>query len=166
MSRIPAPQFPTQPLELFDLRELGQHPSSGNDPSLLGAPEPSPETSAALTAWFVSAAFATWYEAYPRKRCKQDARNAYRAALRKGYSPAQLDAATRALIAEGREKTYVPYPATFLRRHLEDYLGLGSEEATATAREQTASPLAPICPTHGPDARCLWQVGAGWIHQR
>lgn len=110
--------------------------------------------------------FDAWYAAYPRKRCRQDARNAYRAALRKGYTPAQLERATKALAAEGREKTYVPYPATFLRRHLEDYL-VDADAFVASAPVSAADfKRTPICPTHGAGSACLWQVGAGWICER
>lgn len=66
--------------------------------------------------------FDAWYEGYPRKKARQDARTAYRAALRAGRAYDELNRARDRLTAEAREPQFNPYPATFLRRHLADYL--------------------------------------------
>lgn len=99
--------------------------------------------------------FAAFYLAYPRKRAKADALKAWKAA-RKLYPADVILTAVARLVAEGREPEFWPYPATFLRRHLEDYV----HGAPITVEPER---LGPVCPDHGAGA-CRHFAGSGWIH--
>jgi hypothetical protein len=63
--------------------------------------------------------FDTWWTEYPRKVAKATARKAFTAALRAGANPAELTAAAvrhrEHWQATGRQTTYIPHPATWLR---------------------------------------------------
>ena len=100
--------------------------------------------------------FARWYSAYPKKRERQDAYKAYRAARRQHSELALLaarDAYLEEIEVEGTTMQYVVYPAGFLRRKVEDYL----PEKPKPVRK------VPACPKHGLGA-CFWSPGSGWIH--
>jgi hypothetical protein len=66
------------------------------------------------------AMFDEWWSLYPRKVKKEDARKAWRAVLRKKVSPDHLIDAIRRHVAMWRntnqDPTYIPYPATWLRK--------------------------------------------------
>lgn len=93
-------------------------PSPTSVTSSISSPQPSapPATPGTDTA----AAFDAFWQAYPRRVAKADARKAYASALKAGADPQHItDAAGRHAAhwsAEGRAPTYVPYPATWLRR--------------------------------------------------
>lgn len=61
------------------------------------------------------AAFAAFWDAYPRRKDKQEARKAFDAVLRKKVDPARLIAAAKAYAATEPDERYVKYPATWLR---------------------------------------------------
>jgi len=119
-TRVTHPRLADQ--SFFGLDE--EHPSPVSEST------PTPETSQTASLGVSQAPEATpslagfdaWYAGYPRKRCKADALNAYRAALRNGHTHEQLTQARDMLLREAREAQFWPYPATFIRRHLVDYL--------------------------------------------
>ena len=62
--------------------------------------------------------FEEWYATYPRKVNPKDARKAWGQALKRGLTPATIEACTRLMVEsewKGRAKEYLPYPASFLR---------------------------------------------------
>ncbi|MGD9991112.1 hypothetical protein [Pseudonocardia sp.] len=61
------------------------------------------------------AAFAEFWDAYPRRKDKQEARKAFDAVMRKKVDPARLIAAAKAYAATEPDEQYVKYPATWLR---------------------------------------------------
>jgi hypothetical protein len=63
----------------------------------------------------IDALFDDWYEKYPRKVARPDARKAYTKAV-KTVGPSKLAAAALALAAEKRDKQFYPYPATWLNK--------------------------------------------------
>lgn len=75
--------------------------------------------------------FDEWWDLYPRKVARKKAEQAYKAALRGGATPAELltglEASRRSWAIEGREKTKLPYPATWLNQ------GRWEDEETTTA---------------------------------
>ena len=60
-------------------------------------------------------AFDAFWNAYPRKRDKQDARKAFDAQIRKRVDPARLVAAAQAYAATVTDIQYAKYPAAWLR---------------------------------------------------
>ena len=80
-------------------------------------------------------AFGTFWAAYPRRKAKQDAHKAFLGLLKCGMAPETILTAVAALVAEiqkeGRELKYVPYPATWLRGRVEDYLNPEAEKPTS-----------------------------------
>ena len=63
--------------------------------------------------------FEDWWKLYPRKVGKLDAAKAYAAAIKKGATHDELALGIRAfcqlLLERGTDRSFVPYPATWLR---------------------------------------------------
>lgn len=92
--------------------ETVQEPSA-SELALIDPPTDSPPKS--LSTKQIDALFDTWYEKYPRKVARPDARKAYTKAVR-AVGPEKLLAAASALAAEKRDKQFYPYPATWLNK--------------------------------------------------
>lgn len=63
--------------------------------------------------------FDAWYKIYPRHVAKLDAQRAYNAAIKKGVTHDVLLSGARAFASlcsvRGTDKSYIPYPASWLR---------------------------------------------------
>ena len=102
------------------------------------------------------AAFTVFWAQYPRRRAKADAEKAYKGLLKCGMAPETILEAVAALVAEitkeGTAMKYVPYPATWLRSRVDDYLNSEVEKpvtgpATVRVRDGVTERFLP---------------GAGW----
>lgn len=86
----------------------------------------------------VADGFNEWWGAYPRKVAKKKAEQAYKAALRGGATSAELlhglQASKRSWSVEGRDKTKLPYPATWLNQ------GRWEDEETTPADTTSREP--------------------------
>ena len=105
----------------------------------------------------LDAAFATFWDTYPRKKSKAAGRTAYERAARKA-GPAVIQAALEAQLPSlmAKDPTYRPYPATWLNA------GSWDDEPDTPAR---AVPLAPSGPC-SVDGAITDDAGTytGWIH--
>lgn len=105
----------------------------------------------------LDAAFAKFWDTYPRKKSKAAGRTAYERAARKA-GPAVIQAALEAQLPSlmAKDPTYRPYPATWLNA------GSWDDEPDTPAR---ATPLAPSGPC-SVDGAITDDAGTytGWIH--
>ncbi|OZE95068.1 helix-turn-helix domain-containing protein [Rhodococcus sp. 15-2388-1-1a] len=93
---------------------LEENNPSRDELALIDQPDISPAPKS-LSTKQIDALFDTWYEKYPRKVARPDARKAYTRAVR-NVGPEKLLAAATALAAEKRDKQFYPYPATWLNK--------------------------------------------------
>ena len=131
-------------------------PSSEPTPLLaVEAETPTPKTKPSSRD--LDAAFAKFWDTYPRKKSKAAGRTAYERAARKA-GPAVIQAALEAQLPSlmAKDPTYRPYPATWLNA------GSWDDEPDTPAR---ATPLAPSGPC-SVDGAITDDAGTytGWIH--
>lgn len=110
-------------------------------------------------------AFDQWWEIYPRKKSKSDAKTAFKAAIKK-IELDQLVAATRKYAREqrGSEEKFIKYPAGWLRKQMwEDYLPsngatTGPESLTVEEINEALGPTnwAPPEPDEPPEDQAAW----------
>jgi len=114
--KTPAPKKTTSDQKIKNPEDQNSCPADA------GRERPSSRTVNAI----IDAEFEDWWVAYPRKVGKGQAERAYRTARKNGASQADLleglAAANRAWTLAKTEKTYMPYPATWLngKRWLDD----------------------------------------------
>lgn len=110
-------------------------------------------------------AFDQWWEVYPRKKAKSDAKTAFKTAIKK-IELDQLVAATRKYAREqrGSEEKFIKYPAGWLRKQMwEDYLPsngatTGPESLTVEEINEALGPTnwAPPEPDEPPEDQAAW----------
>jgi len=108
----------------------------------------------------LQAEFDEWWNHYPRKTAKQAARKAYRAARRTAPAVALFEGLARSIRSwevEGRDKTKVPYPATWLNQ------GRWEDEETTAADVRPTGPARPVSALERLQARTQ---GAGFGSMR
>jgi hypothetical protein len=161
---------PVTAIELPRTATLPHLPVRESDERLFDVEAPTPAKKPGKGKTDIEAAFAEWWDTYPRKKDKQKGKAAYRRAVA-GYkrdgetfpptSPTVLLAAVKRLAADrdGEEKRFTPYPASWLNgRRWED------EDDTAPA---TAAPSPTTRETAREWLRSEWEMGrVAQIHKR
>lgn len=114
-SKIPSPREPSRALS--SPRDELASPRAGSGPGREGESPPySPPPSPTREPSRADGGFAEFYRLFPRKKAPRAAEKAYRAAVKRGASPAIILAALRTQLDDfsARPPDRVPYPATWL----------------------------------------------------